>query len=62
VSILGGLDAELITLQSELLDHTGHVTRGLPRAEADRLIRRINEVRSQLEWPPIDMTGRWSRR
>lgn len=47
--------------QVELLDHTGHVIRGLPRKRAKSLVARINEDRLAVGWKPLDMQGRWRR-
>jgi hypothetical protein len=55
------LDAAVMGLQNQLLDHTGHVRRGLPRQEAQRLITTIGLFRQELGWEPLDMKGRWRR-
>lgn len=55
-------DAAIITLQSRLLDHTGHVTRGLARTDARNLLGEINALRAANGWKPLDMAGRWQRR
>lgn len=52
----------IANLQSTLLDHTGHVYRGTPRAEARSLVAEINSLRERVGWRPLDMTGRWHRR
>ena len=48
--------------QNELLDHTGHVKRGLNRARAKELVAEIDRLRADVGWQPLDMTGRWQRR
>lgn len=45
--------------QSELLDHTGHVQRGMARATSTALVAEINALRAQVGWKPLDMTGRY---
>jgi hypothetical protein len=47
--------------QTELLDYTGHVNRGLPRAQARELILEIGRLRALVGWKSLDMTGRWRR-
>jgi hypothetical protein len=54
-------DAELIRLQGELLDYTGHVHRGTKRGDALALVGCINQIRDELGWRRLDMTGRWRR-
>jgi chromosome segregation ATPase len=59
---LGREDARLITLQGELLDYSGHVTRGLPRGRALELLEEIQGIRRNRGWRALDMAGRWRRR
>jgi hypothetical protein len=47
--------------QAELLDHTGHVTRGLSRVTARGLVAEIDALRGLVGWAPLDMGGRWRR-
>jgi hypothetical protein len=47
--------------QAELLDHSGHVNRGLGRAKANELVGEINNLRHRVGWKPLDMAGRWKR-
>ena len=54
-------DARIVQAQAELLDHTGHVHRGLPRQRALALVAEVNELRAANGWKPLDMTGRWRR-
>jgi hypothetical protein len=54
-------DARIVTLQARLLDYTGHVTPGLPRAEALALVEEINALRVANGWRPLNMEGRWRR-
>jgi hypothetical protein len=56
------LDVELILLQGELMDYTGHVRYGLTRKRALRIVDEIQRVRSELDFPALDMSGRWRRR
>lgn len=51
----------LVTYQAKLLDHSGHVTRGLSRDDARIYLDEIQRLREKLGWPPLDMTGRWKR-
>lgn len=51
-------DAEIITLQSRLLDHTGNVRPELSKQEADRLLGQINRARWDNDWSALDMEGR----
>ena len=55
-------DAEIVRLQAELLDHTGHLTRGLTRARTQELIASINFLRDANGWRRLSMKGRWRRR
>lgn len=52
----------LVRLQTQLLDHTGHVVRGLSRDDARVTLDEIQRVRALLGWKPLDMTGRYRRR
>lgn len=54
-------DASIVGLQAELLDHSGHVNRGLTRERARALVEEINALRTANGWKPLDMTGRWRR-
>jgi hypothetical protein len=56
------LDVELILLQGELMDYTGHVRYGLTRKRALRIVDEIQRVRSELGFAALDMAGRWRRR
>lgn len=56
-----GRITRIVQAQSELLDHSGHVHRGLPRSKAVALIAEINDLRVKCGWPPLDMRGRWRR-
>lgn len=53
---------QVVKLQSDLLDYTGHVRRGLTQQRARDLVEKINGTRETLGWRPLDMTGRWRRR
>lgn len=52
-------DARIVCLQNDLLDHSGHVRRGLGHDEARRLIDDINGLRQANGWKHLDMSGRW---
>ena len=52
-------DAQIIRLQGQLLDHTGHVRADLARAEAQELVAEINRLHAENGWKPLDMAGRW---
>jgi hypothetical protein len=54
-------DARIITAQAQLLDYSGHITRGLPIAERSALLVEIDELRAANGWAPLDMAHR-SRR
>lgn len=47
--------------QAELLDHSGHVARGLSRVAARELVAEIDALRGSVGWAPLDMGGRWRR-
>jgi hypothetical protein len=51
----------IITRQADLLDHSGHVRRGLGRDQARVLVSEINLLRGLNGWAPLDMAGRWRR-
>lgn len=51
----------ITTAQNELLDYTGHVNKGLPRARARELATTINDLRASIGWKTLDMGGRWGR-
>jgi hypothetical protein len=51
-------DAQIVTLQCELLDHAGHVRAGLPSQCKAGLVARINHLRAANGWPSLDMRGR----
>ena len=48
-------------LQSQLLDHTGHVTRGMSRDDVRITLDEIQRLRSLVGFKPLDMTGRYRR-
>lgn len=48
-------------LQNELLDHTGHVTRGMSRDDRRITLDEIQRLRAKVGWKPLDMTGRTRR-
>ena len=48
-------------LQNELLDYTGHVTRGLSRDDRKIILDEIQRLRSLVGWEPLDMAGRTRR-
>jgi hypothetical protein len=48
-------------LQSELLDYTGHVTRGMSRDDARIALDEIQRLRARVGWQPLIMAGRWRR-
>jgi len=54
-------DARIICLQSELLDHSGHVWADLPARRARVLATEINSLRRAAGWRPLAMRGRWQR-
>ena len=54
-------DHRIIRLQARLLDHTGHVTRGMSRDDARINLDEINRLRALNGWKLLDMTGRWRR-
>lgn len=51
-------DAEIVTLQCELLDHSGHLRPGLPPQRRTDLEARINRLRAANGWPRLDLRGR----
>jgi hypothetical protein len=55
-------DTRIIRMQAQLLDHSGHVTRGLSRDDARILLDEVNFLRERNGWQPLDMTGRRQRR
>ena len=56
------LDVELVLLQGELMDYTGHVRYGLTRKRALLIVNEIQRLRLELGFPALDMAGRWRRR
>jgi hypothetical protein len=54
-------DARIITLQAQLLDHTGHVRRGMSRDAVRSTLDEINRMRELNGWKPLDMRGRYRR-
>jgi hypothetical protein len=55
-------DTRIIRMQAQLLDHSGHVTRGLSRDDTRILLDEVNFLRERNGWQPLDMTGRRQRR
>lgn len=53
--------ARICCLQAELLDYTGHVTRGMSRDDTRITLDEIQRLRELVGWKPLDMTGRWRR-
>jgi hypothetical protein len=51
-------DARMISLQSELLDHSGHVWPGLPQARRRALVSEINQIRAANGFAPLNMRDR----
>jgi len=51
-------DAEIVRLQAETFDHSGHVYAGLPTSRRRALVNRINALRKANGWSPINMKGR----
>jgi hypothetical protein len=51
-------DAAMITLQDQLLDHSGHVRPELSTGERRELVREINKIRAANNFKPLDMRGR----
>ncbi len=51
-------DAQIVTLQCELLDHAGHVRAHLPPQREAELVDQINQLRTANGWPPLDMRER----
>lgn len=54
-------DASITATQAQLLDHSGHVRRGLSRDDARMLLDYVNWLRERNGWKSLDMTGRWQR-
>jgi hypothetical protein len=54
-------DARIITLQAQLLDHTGHVWHGMSRDAVRFTLDEINRMRELNGWKPLDMRGRYRR-
>ena len=52
------LSTRIANLQSALLDHTGHVYKGLGNDEVRMLVSEINAMRREIGWPDLDMSGR----
>jgi hypothetical protein len=48
-------------LQVSILDHTGHVRRGLSRDDVRITVDEIQRLRGLVGWKPLDMTGRYRR-
>jgi len=48
-------------LQVQLLDHTGHVNRGMSRDDRRITLNEIQRLRAAVGWKPLDMTGRTRR-
>ena len=51
-------DARIVTLETELLDHSGHVRPEITTAQRRRLAREINVLRAANGWAPLNMLGR----
>ena len=51
-------DARIITLQAELLDHSGHVWPELTAGRRRNLVSEINALRAANHFKPLDMRGR----
>lgn len=51
----------IVRLQVLLLDHTGHVNRGLSRDDCKMYVGEINHERARVGWKPLEMTGRYRR-
>jgi hypothetical protein len=49
-------------LQAQLLDHSGHVTRGLSLDDRRIILDEIQRLRARVGWQPLDMTGRSQRK
>jgi hypothetical protein len=58
LAVIAARDAAIIRLQTELLDHSGHVWPGLPPSRARALVTEINALRRAQGWRPLDMHGR----
>jgi hypothetical protein len=52
----------IANLQAQLLDYTGHVTRGMSRDDQRITLDEIQRLRESVGWPPLDMVGRYRRR
>lgn len=52
----------LARLQNQLLDHTGHVARGVSRDNVRVTLDEIQRIRTLIGWEPLDMSGRYRRR
>jgi hypothetical protein len=46
-------DARICTLQARLLDHTGHIHRGMSRDDARCLTDEINSLRAMNGWKEL---------
>lgn len=46
-------DARIVHLQARLLDHTGHIHRGMSRLDASCLLDEINSLREMNGWATI---------
>ena len=53
--------SRIACLQADLLDYTGHVTRGLSRDDRRIMLDEIQRMRALVGWRPLDMTGRYRR-
>jgi hypothetical protein len=51
-------DAQIISLQSVLLDYSGHVYPMHSDHRIRCLVREINDLRAMNGWGPLDMRGR----
>jgi hypothetical protein len=54
-------DARMISLQAELLDHSGHVWPNLPQARRRALVSEINQLRGANGFALLDMRNRTVR-
>lgn len=51
----------LARMQNTLLDHSGHVVKGLSHDDVRMMVDEIKRMRDLMGWKPLDMTGRYRR-
>jgi hypothetical protein len=51
--------AKVRYLERELFDDSGHIRRGVTRAQAHEIAALINDIRQALGWLQIGLDGRW---